>query len=284
LVSARTNTRPTQATAAQTGNDVLRAFSPSQPQREIQQLLQRIQQNFPQNAPQNIQPQVNANGQTILPYAGLAWLAQNPTALNQLGLNRTERNQLNALLQPTVLRFIEGLARNQQMMMTPELLRILVSLLFNPQLHRPGGILPMSAFEPKSNLEEAERDGEGGTLDVEEVESADGEHMSSMDLHGPHDPTEGIFQRIELSAHEIRDLCRHLKLNGGITLEELQNYTPVNEEEKELLRYLRQYSIFHAIADLNGRDETLDPSDIKMALEDGTLLLDEEHIQLVIKP
>lgn len=255
---------------------ILNAFATARPQLEIQQLLQKIQTALPMDAPTIVRPQANTSNASSLPFASLAWLASNPAAIDRLGLNSKERVQLNALLQPQVLRLIEGLVKHHQMMMSPEMIRILISLLFNPQLHRQGGMLPLSAFRPKTKDEEE-------VDEIEEPELIDTELRSDIELSVPNTQTE-LFQRIELSAHEIRDLCRHLKINGGITLEELQNYIPLNEEEENLLRYLRQYSIFHAIADLNGKDETLDPADIKMALEDGTLLLDEEHIQLIIKP
>ncbi|MEB3288236.1 MAG: hypothetical protein VKJ04_12150 [Vampirovibrionales bacterium] len=271
---------------------LLQAFDAQQGERQLRELMQTLRRLLPEYAPQVLQTQVRANPANLqppqyIPVNSLALLAQNPGLVNTLPLGQTQRQQLQALLTPSILHLIQAQARTQQMMMSPDLIRILASLMFNPALHTPGGRTPLAAFE-KSEQEEVQgnaRPDEDLEQQIAPVESAEViETQLAQEMHEPHDPTAFVFQRIELSAERIRELCRHLKANGGITLEELQNYQPLNEEEEKLLRYLRQFNIFHAIADLNGRDETLDPSDIRRALQDGTLFLDEEHIELVFKP
>lgn len=249
------------------------AFESKQPQRDIESLFQKLQEQIPRGAPPTAQSKLFA-GVQALPVGALGWLSENPNLTGTFDLNESERERLDVLLQPSVLRVMNGLARNQQMLLTPDVIRILVSLLFNPMIHGTVG-LPLSIFEarPEPDLE-----------DEEAVTEIDTEMMSELNLQEPHDTTLGVYQRIELSAQQIRELCRHLKASGGITLEEFQEYKPLTDIESKLLRLLRQHRIFHAIADLDGKDMTLDPSDIRQALESHSVLLNEDHIELVFNP
>lgn len=254
----------------------LGAFTEFQERKEIESLLRKLQEQWPLSAPVNTQPIMGESEPFVFPFAALAWLGKNPLVIDQLGLTPIEQKQLHALLQPTVLRFIEGLVQGYQLLLSPDFIRVLVSLLFNPQLHRPGGILPLSVFEHGIELEK-----EPEVLSIDPVDETENDFLSEGVLHKPRKLWKPL-QKIRLSVHEIRDLCRHLKGHGGVLLSELQAYCPCDSHEASVLQCLRQNNIFHALADLNGINETLEPSDLASAVEKGTITLIEENIQLVI--
>lgn len=239
-------------------------FNPEQAQEQIEQILEKIQQQQKPTATNPAQPGIN----------NTQWVT-----LNQLKSFKPDSNwsdldkeRLDFLNSPTVQNLLKAISRSFNSQLSPEVIRILTSLIWNPTIYSANSNVPLMIFESRN---------------PEEVEAINPLSMAfptyfqqAYQLDKDPEP----YQSITLSAKAIRELCKHLKLTGGISLKELRNYQPINDEEKKLLRYLNQQPIFQALAHLDGKDNTLDPKDIQIALDDKVLVLSDEHIRLVFTP
>jgi hypothetical protein len=192
-------------------------------------------------------------------------------------LQERELQALRFLQSPTVSKVLQRVAAPYDERITPEVLRVLSSLLWNPAIY---GNTPIVFFQTAPLAQE---------IDVDPVVGIGGNGNRSIGRINKRTRSgarvEQPKQVVHLEAHHILDICHRLSpKDGEVTLAQLRQYVPQNEAEERALNLLRQTHIFQALAGLEHEPDYLSDADVKLALAEGALVLSDPFIVLVILP
>jgi hypothetical protein len=192
----------------------------------------------------------------------------------ELALRERELQSLRFLQSPTVSKVLQKLVTPYDNMVSPEVLRVLTSLLWNPAIY---GSTPIVFFQTAPLAHEA---------DIDPVVSVNGGSSVNRvtNKRNRNARVEHPKQVVHLEAHHILDICHRLNPEGQVTLAQLRQYKPQSEAEGKALNLLRQTHIFRALAGLEHEPDYLNENDIKLALAEGALVLSDPFIVLVILP
>lgn len=251
--------------------------------------LQNLHQSTP--APSTFQPEpdeflANARGlntqdlintlQQINPQ-GLTFDELMNLKADQLGLREREMQSLRFLQSPTVSNVLQRLATPYDNMISPEVLRVLSSLLWNPSIY---GTTPIVFFQTAPLAHETDIDpvvNLGGQNPTGKVGKVYKRTRSNGKVDQPK-------QVVHLEASRVIDICQRISSNGQVTMAELRNYIPQNEPEERALNLLRQAHIFRAIAGMKHEPDYLSREDVQLALAEGALVLNEPFIVVIVEP
>jgi hypothetical protein len=207
-----------------------------------------------------------AGNSAALSYAAL--MALQP---EQARLTPQERKGLDFLKSPAVSGMLAHLAEDGNGLITPDVIRILATLLWNPLVY---GTTPIVFYKTSVGRSPAH---------VEAVEPAHAvDAVTDEDLN-PHTP-KAQAPHLRLTAHDITAICHRISPDGTVTLAQLRAYAPVTPEEAKALNLLRQNRIFDRLANLDHHSETLSDEDIRLAVSKEALILSDPAIVLVILP
>jgi len=194
----------------------------------------------------------------------------------QLALQEREMQALRFLQSPTVSKVLEKVAAPYDNRISPEVLRVLSSLLWNPAIY---GTTPIVFFQTAPLAQEA---------DIDPIVSIGGNgnrNIGRINKRTRGTKVEQPKQVVHLEAHHILDICHRISpRDGQITLAQLRQYIPQNDAEEKALNLLRQTHIFQALAGMEHEPDYLCDSDVKLALAEGALVLSDPFIVLVILP
>ncbi|MBY0449760.1 MAG: hypothetical protein K2X01_03955 [Cyanobacteria bacterium] len=188
-------------------------------------------------------------------------------------LSAEEQAVIRFLQSRPVDRILSQLVQHENGRVTPEVIRILTSLAFNPLVY---GQAPLLLYK------DANKDEMEDTTKVNPIKGDDNPFFRNARHFDWNQPD--AVQRLELSAHELIAVLKDINPTGPVSLELLRHHHPKNELEARVLQALSQHSIFQALAGLDGEDATLSIKDIKLAMLDHTLVLMDEHLTLVLVP
>lgn len=180
--------------------------------------------------------------------------------------------QIRELLQArSVQKVLYNLTLSTQGLVTLDVLRILLSLIWNPAILGTAPIVFMKSPE-------LERD------DEEDVPNVDGVPEVETEEQG----TSGRLRlraKIQWHADQLKKLLHRISPDTDhVTLMQFRDYQPANEEEREMVSLLRQTSVFRALAGQDRDFKDLSVEDIELALIERTLILSDPYITLVILP
>jgi hypothetical protein len=228
------------------------------PVQELQAFIQKLASLQPNPTPNN--------GQVGIPYDTL--MTFNP---RRLGLTAQERRDLEFLRSPGVSQMLSHLADDNNHFVTPDIMRILSSLLWNPLIY---GSMPIVFYKsvPRPSDEEVEAIEPAQEIEAIEDEEAD---IHALKAQMPH---------FRMTGHDIADICRHISPNGTVTLKQLREYKPRTFSEQKALNLLQQSHIFERLADLDHHPESLSAEDIQLAVSEKALVLSDPSMVLVILP
>jgi hypothetical protein len=171
---------------------------------------------------------------------------------------------------------LERIVQPYNGVLTPEALRVLTSLLWNPAIY---GAAPVVFFRMAPMAHEADIEpitGIGGTGSVDAVSD------KRQQQNGRNRKKKPTFL---LEAHHIMNICHRLSPGDGrVSLKQLRKYKPLNLEEEKALNLLRQGNIFRALANLDHDPDSLSDDDIQLALAEGNIVLSDPYMILVIQP
>jgi hypothetical protein len=192
-------------------------------------------------------------------------------ALNagRTGLRGKALKSLEFLQSPAVSKVLEKVVKPYDGILTPEALRVLTSLLWNPAIY---GATPI-VFYRTAPLEHTHEEPIVPLHTVDRVD--DNKHNIRVDRFKP---------SLRLEAHHILNICHKLSDDGHVSLKQIQRYQPENRDEEKALNLLRQTQIFQALAGLDDDPDSLSDDDIKLALAEGTIMLSDPYMVLVILP
>lgn len=192
-------------------------------------------------------------------------------ALNaaESGLRGKSLKSLEFLQSPAVSKVLEKVVQPYDGILTPEALRVLTSLLWNPAIY---GATPI-VFYRTAPLEHVHEEPIVPLHTVDRVD--DYKHNIHVDRFKP---------SLRLEAHHILNICHKLSDDGHVSLKQMQHYQPENRDEEKALNLLRQTKIFQALAGLDDDPDSLSDDDIKLALAEGTIMLSDPYMVLVILP
>ncbi len=193
------------------------------------------------------------------------------SALNNL--SAAEQAIIRFLQSRPVDRILSQLVQHENGRVTPEVIRILTSLTFNPLIY---GQAPLLLYK------DVKKDEMQDPTKVNAIKWDDNPFFRNAKHFNWEDPD--AIQHLELSTHELIDVLKEINPNGPVSLELLRHHHPKDEKEARVLQALSQHTIFQALAGLDGDDETLSIKDIKLAMLDHTLVLMDEHLTLVLVP
>jgi hypothetical protein len=235
---------------------VVRAADDHPTVRELETLLQKLAK---------AQAGQTAGNPAALSYAAL--MAARP---EQARLTPSERKGLDFLKSPAVSGMLAHLAEDGDGLVTPDVIRILASLLWNPLIY---GTTPIVFYKtpPRPRTQ------------VEAVEPAQAVDAITDEDINPHTP-KAQAPHFRLTAHDITDICHRISPDGTVTLAQLRAYAPATPEEAKALNLLRQNRIFDRLANLDHHSETLSDEDIRLAVSKEALILSDPAIVLVILP
>ena len=186
-------------------------------------------------------------------------------------LTEHEADILHFLQSRQVQKILYNLSLPHGGLLRPEVLRILTSMLWNPNIY---GAMPVVFLK-------------GPTLDPdEEIPAAPVGKVERVNPEGKNriHAYDGRMQ-IELHAQEMIALLNKLSPGDGhVSLSQLRHYTPENQEEARAINTLKQAKVFRALAAWDHDAETLSAEDIKMAMHEGAMMLYDAHLMLVIVP
>jgi hypothetical protein len=154
--------------------------------------------------------------------------------------------------------------------LTPEALRVLTSLLWNPAIY---GAAPVVFFRMAPMSHEHEVD---PIVDLHSVDAVDNYKKK---IRSPRQKP-----MLKLEAHHIMNICHKLSPDGRVSLKQLRKYQPHSIEEEKALNLLRQTHIFQALANLDHDPDYLSDDDIQLALAEGSIVLSDPYMVLVILP
>jgi len=196
----------------------------------------------------------------------------------ELNLEERERQSLRFLQSPTISKVLDRLVTPYDNMISPEVLRVLTSLIWNPAIY---GSTPIVFFQTAPLAHEADVD------PVAEINPITGRGKGVNRINQRArtlSKVERPKQVVHLQAQAIMDICHRLSPEGHVTLNQLRHYVPQTEAEEKALNLLRQAHIFKALAGLDEEPDYLDDTDIQLALAEGALVLSDPFIVLVILP
>lgn len=184
------------------------------------------------------------------------------------GLRGRELEALRFLQTTTVSKVLQKIVMPHDGMITPEALRVLTSLLWNPSIY---GSAPIVFFKSGPSHPDSE---------IHEVDTVDpvDDHKNEQIRPTKRKPS------LRLEAHRMLAILHNISDDGEATLEQLRQYQPRNEEEEKTLHLLRQHNVFEALACLDDHPESLSDEDIKIALAEHALVLSDPFMVLVILP
>lgn len=183
-------------------------------------------------------------------------------------LTKADLEALKFLKQPTVSHLLDRLVPHGAKL-TPDHVAMMMSLLFAPAMY---GTAPILFIKPPAEIDE----------DVPVI--TDPEAVEPVHTYHVPIQTNIYHSHIRLSAHELMALCHAISPNGHVTLQQLRAYKPRTDKEEKMLQTLKNAGIFQALAHLDHDDDDLSDDDIRIALSDGSLVLSDPHITLVILP
>lgn len=183
-----------------------------------------------------------------------------------------ELRLLHLLQSPEIRQPITQVLQRNDGQLTPEVIRLLSSLIWNPAAFYSH--VPVVFYTPPPS-----------TVDLPSVEPI---HSVSA-LH----PTADVYtrvtvrppeatQEIELSAVKLHTILHKINPNGRVTLKQLQKYVPSTPEERKTLNALKNQNVFKVLANLDGRQDTLDDDDIEIMASKKVIYLSDAHLMLVI--
>jgi hypothetical protein len=187
-------------------------------------------------------------------------------------LNKRDTELLDFLKSPTVSKVLERVVEPNNNQITPDIIRILASLLWNPLIY---GAAPIVFHKtPEAHHHDA---------DVEQVEEV--EEVEAVEDENPYPPETKLQKpHFRLYAHDISAICHKLSADGHVSLAQLRAYQPQTPEEIKALNLLRQSTIFETLANLDHHPESLSDDDIRLAISEGTMVLSDPAMILVILP
>jgi hypothetical protein len=188
----------------------------------------------------------------------------------QAGLRGRDLQSLRFLQSPTVSKVLEKVVTPYDGVLTPEALRVLTSLLWNPAIY---GAAPVVFFRMAPMSHEHEVD---PIVDLHSVDAVDNYKKK---IRSPRQKP-----MLKLEAHHIMNICHKLSPDGRVSLKQLRKYQPHSIEEEKALNLLRQTHIFQALANLDHDPDYLSDDDIQLALAEGSIVLSDPYMVLVILP
>lgn len=186
------------------------------------------------------------------------------------GLRGRNLEALRFLQTATVSKVLAKIVQPYDHMITPEALRVLTSLLWNPSIY---GAAPIVFF--KNGPSHPDWDEE--IHDIDTVDAVD-DHKHEQIRPTRRKPS------LRLSAHIMLDILYNINDDAQATLEQIRQYQPRNFEEEKTLNLLRQHNVFEALACLDEDPRSLSKEDIKIALAEHALVLSDPYMVLVILP
>jgi hypothetical protein len=191
--------------------------------------------------------------------------------IEQARLRGRARRSMEFLQSPTVSKVLEKVVQPYNGILTPEALRVLTSLLWNPAIY---GAAPVVFFRMAPMAHETDIEPLAGMATVDSVD--DHKHNVRSRRRKP---------TFHLEAHHIMNICHKLSPGDGrVSLKQLRKYKPQNLDEEKALNLLRQTNIFQALANLDHDPESLSDDDIQLALAEGNIVLSDPYMILVIQP
>ncbi|WP_373531681.1 hypothetical protein [Vampirovibrio sp.] len=185
------------------------------------------------------------------------------------GLRGRELEALRFLQTNTVSKVLQKIGASNEGIITPEALRVLTSLLWNPSIY---GSAPIVFF--KSGPSHPDGESIHGVDTVDEVD----DHKNEQIRPTRRKPS------LRVEAHRMLEILYNISDAGEATLEQLRQYEPRNAEEEKTLHLLRQHNVFEALACLDDNPDSLSDEDIKIALAEHALVLSDPFMVLVILP
>lgn len=185
------------------------------------------------------------------------------------GLRGRELEALRFLQTNTVSKVLEKIVASNNGLLTPEALRVLTSLLWNPSIY---GSAPIVFFKSGPSHPDGE-----SIHSVDVVDVVD-DHKNEQIRPTRRKPS------LRVEAHRMLEILYNISDAGEATLEQLRQYKPRNDEEEKTLHLLRQHNVFEALACLDDNPDSLSDEDIKIALAEHALVLSDPFMVLVILP
>jgi hypothetical protein len=196
----------------------------------------------------------------------------------ELNLEERERQSLRFLQSPTISKVLDRLVTPYDNMISPEVLRVLTSLIWNPAIY---GSTPIVFFQTAPLAHEADID---PVAEINPI-TGSGKGVNRINQRARTlSKVERPKQVVHLQAQAIMDICHRLSPEGHVTLNQLRHYVPQTEAEEKALNLLRQAHIFKALAGMDEEPDYLDDTDIQLALAEGALVLSDPFIVVVILP
>jgi hypothetical protein len=189
----------------------------------------------------------------------------------QTGLIGKSLAALQFLQWPPVARLLPQVVAPQPGTLTPDALRVLLGIIFNPLIY---SYAPKLRF-PSSSLTMA------SVYPVLATEGLSAIHPNQEPLRA--DAGDVFEPALKLEAHEVLMICHQLNPEGHVSLKQLRDYHPDSPEHAKIANMLRQTMIFEALAGLDHDNDTLSDDDISRALAQGAIILPDHH-RLVILP
>ncbi|HEY9745179.1 MAG TPA: hypothetical protein V6C99_03060 [Oculatellaceae cyanobacterium] len=171
----------------------------------------------------------------------------------------------------SVQKILYNLTRPTNGQITPDIIRTLLSLLWNPSVLGTAPII----FLKSPPLDEDE-----------EIDVPVAEEVTETELE-EQPPPRGFRLRpkIALHASALKQMLHRISPNTDhATLAQLRTYKPQTEEEARMLDLLRQAGIFKLLSGQDHDPNDLSVEDIELALVEKTLILSDPFITLVILP
>ncbi len=205
-------------------------------------------------------------GKAGIPYGELVSMAA-----IQSGLKGRELESLRFMQTTTVSKVLQKVAQPYDGLITPDVLRVLTSLLWNPSIY---GAAPIVFFKSGPSHADYDEESVHGVDEVEEVDD------------NKHDSIRPTRQRPSwrLEAHHLHEILHNISEDGHATLQQIRRYEPRNGEEEKAINLLRQSQVFELLANLDHHPESLSDEDIRLALAEGAFVLSDPYMVLVILP
>ena len=187
-------------------------------------------------------------------------------------LSPEERDLWRLLQSRSVRRILYNLSQTTQGQLTPEVIRILVSLLWNPSVM---GAAPIVFFKSPAPEEHALAPVAAATgLDAE----------SDMDSHR-RASSMLVRAKATLHADALKQLLHRVSpFTDHATLAQLRQYRPQTPDEAHILNLIGQSGIYHLLSAQDGDASDLGMADIELALLEKTLVLSDPYLTLVMLP
>lgn len=193
--------------------------------------------------------------------------------LNAQALNAQQQLAIKFFQSPSIAHLLPQITQPFAGKLTPDALRVLTSLIFNPLVY---GYAPI-AYYASSPLTYAT------VHAIQKAESADRVDPNKEHTEMALDPDDAFNEDFTLHAKQILIICHQLSPQGRVTLQQLRQYHPQSAEHQQIVNLLRQSPIFEALAGLDHDSATLSDDDILKALHQGSVVIDDRH-KLLIEP